>query len=43
MESNKEKSFVCSVCGYVYEGHELPEDYICPICSQPASVFVEEE
>ena len=24
------KKFVCTVCGYVYEGDELPEDYECP-------------
>ena len=35
--------YVCSVCGYVYEGDELPEDFICPICKQGASVFVKQE
>lgn len=29
----------CKVCGHIYEGGELQEDYICPICKQPASVF----
>ncbi len=29
----------CKVCGYVYEGEELPEDFICPICKHPASDF----
>ncbi len=29
----------CSVCGYIHEG-ELPEDFKCPKCKQPASVFV---
>lgn len=29
----------CTVCGYVYEGEELPEDFICPICKHPASDF----
>lgn len=29
----------CTVCGYVYEGEELPEDYICPLCKHPASDF----
>ncbi len=32
--------WVCKICGYVYEGEELPEDYICPICKHPASDFV---
>lgn len=35
--------YVCSVCGYVYDGdipfEELPDDYVCPICKQPKSVF----
>ncbi|MDD6200445.1 MAG: ferritin family protein [Firmicutes bacterium] len=30
----------CTVCGYVYEGEELPADYICPLCKHPASDFV---
>ena len=30
----------CSVCGYEYEGDELPKDFICPICKHPASDFV---
>lgn len=29
----------CTVCGYVYEGEELPPDFICPICKHPASDF----
>ena len=32
----------CSVCGYIHEG-PLPEDFKCPICKQPASVFVKVE
>ena len=26
------KGWVCSVCGYVHEGEELPDDFICPLC-----------
>ena len=33
------KRWVCEVCGYIYEGDELPADYICPICKHPASDF----
>ena len=29
----------CKVCGYIYEGEELPADYICPLCKHPASDF----
>ncbi|MGI6212635.1 MAG: flavin reductase [Anaerovoracaceae bacterium] len=33
------KGWVCSVCGYIYEGEELPEDFVCPLCKHPASDF----
>ena len=33
------KVYVCSVCGYEYEGDEVPDDFVCPICGQPKSVF----
>ena len=33
------KGYVCKVCGYVYEGEELPEDYICPLCKHGAIDF----
>ena len=29
----------CTVCGYVYEGGELPSDFVCPLCRHPASDF----
>ena len=29
----------CKICGYEYEGDELPADFICPICKHPASDF----
>lgn len=29
----------CKACGYIYEGEELPEDFICPLCKHPASDF----
>ncbi|MEG2789805.1 MAG: [Fe-Fe] hydrogenase large subunit C-terminal domain-containing protein, partial [Romboutsia sp.] len=32
----------CSVCGYIHEG-ELPEGFTCPVCKNPASVFVKIE
>ena len=35
----KKKGYVCKICGYVYEGDPLPEDFICPICKHPASDF----
>lgn len=33
------KGFVCTVCGYIYEGDTLPEDFICPWCNHPAEDF----
>jgi len=35
----EKKGFVCKVCGFVYEGEELPEDYICPLCKHGAADF----
>lgn len=37
-ESSKRR-WVCTICGYVYEGEELPADFICPLCKHPASDF----
>ncbi len=33
------KGFVCKICGYVYEGEELPDDFICPLCKHGAADF----
>lgn len=33
------KRWVCTVCGYVYEGDFLPPDFICPVCKHPAEDF----
>ena len=33
------KGYVCKVCGYVYEGDELPADFICPLCKHGAADF----
>ena len=37
--AGRKKGFVCEICGYVYEGEELPPDFVCPICKHPASDF----
>lgn len=41
---SQEPKWVCTVCGYVYDGEipfeELPSDWKCPICGMPKSVFV---
>ena len=38
-KSEKKKGFVCKICGYVYEGDTLPDDFICPLCKHGASDF----
>ncbi|MBR4100335.1 MAG: flavin reductase [Oscillospiraceae bacterium] len=40
-ETEGKKGYVCKVCGYVYEGDTLPEDYICPLCKHGAADFEE--
>lgn len=35
----KKKGFVCKICGYFYEGDELPEDFVCPLCKHGAEDF----
>ncbi|MCH5207038.1 MAG: flavin reductase [Oscillospiraceae bacterium] len=34
------KGYVCTVCGYIHEGDELPEDIVCPLCKHGAADFV---
>ena len=38
-ETEGKKGFVCKVCGYVYEGDELPDDIVCPLCKHGAADF----
>ncbi len=35
----QKKGFICTICGYIYEGDVLPDDFICPWCKHPASDF----
>ena len=35
----RKKGWVCTVCGHVYEGEELPDDYICPLCKHGKEDF----
>lgn len=37
--AKKAGGYVCKICGYVYEGETLPEDFVCPLCKHPASDF----
>ena len=38
-ETEGKKGYVCKICGYVYEGDELPDDFICPLCKHGAADF----
>jgi len=38
-KTDGKKGWVCKVCGYVYEGEELPEDIVCPLCKHGAADF----
>ena len=42
-ETEGKKGYVCVVCGYVYEGDELPDDIVCPLCKHGAADFVKIE
>ena len=35
----KKKGYVCKICGYVYEGDPLPDDFVCPWCKHGAEDF----
>ena len=38
-QTEGKKGFVCKVCGYIYEGETLPDDYICPLCKHGVADF----
>ena len=38
-QTEGKKGWVCKVCGYIYEGEALPEDFICPLCKHGAADF----
>ncbi len=38
-QTGNKKGFVCKVCGYIYEGDELPSDFVCPVCKHGAADF----
>ncbi|MDR3341600.1 MAG: flavin reductase [Treponema sp.] len=35
----KKKGWICKICGYIYEGDELPPDFLCPLCKHGADDF----
>ena len=38
-KTDGKKGWVCRICGYIYEGEELPDDFICPLCKHGAADF----
>ncbi len=38
-ETEGKKGYVCKICGYVYEGDELPDDFVCPLCKHGPADF----
>ena len=38
-ETTQKKGYVCKVCGFIYEGEELPADFLCPVCKHGVSDF----
>lgn len=42
-QTQKKVVYICSICGYVYEGDPLPEDFVCPWCQHDATFFVKSE
>lgn len=38
-QTKGKKGFVCKICGYIYEGDVLPDDFICPLCKHGAADF----
>lgn len=39
----KKKAWVCEICGYVHEGEEVPDDFVCPICKHGKEAFKQVE
>ncbi len=39
VKASGKTKWVCRICGYVYEGDELPADFICPLCKHPSTDF----
>lgn len=39
VKSENKSGYVCKICGYIYEGDEIPSDYICPLCKHGVEDF----
>ena len=38
-QTEGKKGYVCKICGYIHEGDELPDDFVCPLCKHGAADF----
>ena len=38
-QTEDKKGWVCRICGYIYDGEELPDDFVCPLCKHGAADF----
>ena len=38
-QTEGKKGWVCKICGYIYEGDELPDDFVCPLCKHGPADF----
>ncbi len=38
-KTDKKKGYICKICGYIYDGDPLPEDFVCPLCKHGAADF----
>ncbi len=38
-QTEGKRGYVCKICGYVYDGEELPDDFVCPLCKHGAADF----
>ena len=38
-EKKKSRGYICKICGFEYEGEEMPDDFICPLCKHGKEDF----
>ena len=41
VSTSAQKQFACKICGYIYTGNELPDNYVCPLCKHGKDAFSE--
>jgi len=37
----KKKGYICTICGFIHDEDEIPDDFVCPICNHGREVFEE--